>query len=136
MRIEIQDHGGVPIPGWTLEECDELVGDRIDQPVQWRGRSEVAPLVGRPVRLRLVLRDAEVSLCLAPKALEDRVLGLCARVGTRFLRVEETLAHPPEEPGTGSLPRLTPDRRAMMLYTSGTTSKPKGVVTTHGNIRA
>jgi malonyl-CoA/methylmalonyl-CoA synthetase len=28
------------------------------------------------------------------------------------------------------------DRRAMMLYTSGTTSKPKGVVTTHANIQA
>ena len=27
-------------------------------------------------------------------------------------------------------------RRAMILYTSGTTSKPKGVVTTHANIQA
>ncbi|HRU06135.1 MAG TPA: acyl-CoA synthetase [Candidatus Brocadiia bacterium] len=35
-----------------------------------------------------------------------------------------------------TLPALTPARRALMLYTSGTTSKPKGVVTTHGNIEA
>jgi malonyl-CoA/methylmalonyl-CoA synthetase len=38
------------------------------------------------------------------------------------------------------LPGITPDvtrqRRAMILYTSGTTSRPKGVVTTHGNITA
>jgi len=32
------------------------------------------------------------------------------------------------------LPNINPDRPAMILYTSGTTSKPKGVVTTHANI--
>ncbi|MFK7843692.1 MAG: AMP-binding protein, partial [Rhodothermales bacterium] len=32
------------------------------------------------------------------------------------------------------LPQISQDRRAMILYTSGTTSKPKGVVSTHANI--
>lgn len=35
-----------------------------------------------------------------------------------------------------TLPAITPERRAMMLYTSGTTSRPKGVVSTHANITA
>ncbi len=34
------------------------------------------------------------------------------------------------------LPEISTDRRAMILYTSGTTSKPKGVVTTHFNVAA
>ena len=40
--------------------------------------------------------------------------------------------------GTASreLPVLSPSRRAMMLYTSGTTSRPKGVVSTHANVEA
>ena len=35
-----------------------------------------------------------------------------------------------------SLPDISEDRSAMILYTSGTTSLPKGVVTTHANIKA
>ena len=34
------------------------------------------------------------------------------------------------------LPSVSSERRAMILYTSGTTSRPKGVVTTHANITA
>jgi malonyl-CoA/methylmalonyl-CoA synthetase len=34
------------------------------------------------------------------------------------------------------LPEISPTRRAMILYTSGTTSRPKGVVTTHLNVAA
>ncbi|HKD84896.1 MAG TPA: acyl-CoA synthetase [Terriglobales bacterium] len=35
-----------------------------------------------------------------------------------------------------NLPEVSAERRAMILYTSGTTSRPKGVVTTHANIAA
>jgi malonyl-CoA/methylmalonyl-CoA synthetase len=35
-----------------------------------------------------------------------------------------------------SLPVIDENRRAMILYTSGTTNKPKGVVTTHANLNA
>ena len=51
---------GAPIPGFTLEECDVVYGDHIDRPMAWRGRTEVKQLVGRPVRLRFVLSDADI----------------------------------------------------------------------------
>ena len=34
------------------------------------------------------------------------------------------------------LPEILPDRKAMILYTSGTTSKPKGVISTHKNVES
>jgi malonyl-CoA/methylmalonyl-CoA synthetase len=39
-------------------------------------------------------------------------------------------------PQSTELPNVTNERRAMILYTSGTTSRPKGAVTTHTNIEA
>ena len=38
--------------------------------------------------------------------------------------------------GQVELPEIAMERRAMILYTSGTTSRPKGVVATHANIAA
>ena len=53
--------------------------------------------------------------------------------GLRFLLITDRLVDGAREAG---LPALTPDRLAMIIYTSGTTSRPKGVVSTHGNIQA
>ena len=60
VRVEVQDAEGQPIPGYSLEESVEMYGDAIEEAVRWRGGSSIAKLAGRPVRLRLVLRDADV----------------------------------------------------------------------------
>ena len=56
---------------------------------------------------------------------------LCKQLDIPLLIIEDV-----ESTRHISLPTLDPERRAMILYTSGTTSKPKGVVSTHANIRA
>jgi malonyl-CoA/methylmalonyl-CoA synthetase len=75
------------------------------------------------------LTDSGAVAVIADAALATKIGPLCARLGVRVVDVSSRAERKP-------LPELTPDRRAMILYTSGTTSKPKGVVTTHGNIQA
>jgi hypothetical protein len=60
IRVEIQDAEGKPIEGFGLDDCDELFGDTLDQSVTWKGSTDVSQLAGEPVRLRFVLRDADL----------------------------------------------------------------------------
>jgi hypothetical protein len=59
-RVEIQDADGKPLPGFSLADCRNLIGDSIEQAVSWTKRSDVANLAGRPVRLRFVMQEADV----------------------------------------------------------------------------
>jgi hypothetical protein len=59
-RVEIQDVGGTPLPGHALADCPALVGDRIEFPVAWQQGDDLGPWAGTPLRLRVVLRDADL----------------------------------------------------------------------------
>ncbi len=60
IHCEIQELDGTPIPGFTLSESDELYGDALEQAMSWKGKRELKSLVGRPVRLRFVMKDADL----------------------------------------------------------------------------
>ncbi len=60
IRVEIQDAAGAPLPGRALADAVELVGDAIELVVRWKGGSDVATLAGTPVRLRFVMKDADL----------------------------------------------------------------------------
>ena len=57
--------------------------------------------------------------------------GLCGRLSIPIATVSDTVTD-----SVSPMPALSATRRAMIVFTSGTTSKPKGAVTTHGNIAA
>jgi len=60
LRVEIQDHEGNPVPGFSLDDSDEFFGDAIDRPASWTGGNDLSALSGRPIRLRFVLKDADL----------------------------------------------------------------------------
>jgi formylglycine-generating enzyme required for sulfatase activity len=60
IRVEVQDASGKPIPGFRLTDCPEIVGDEIDRVVQWRNGADVSALAGKPIRLRFVMKAADL----------------------------------------------------------------------------
>lgn len=60
VRVEIQDANGQAIEGFRLEDCPEIYGDRIEQVVAWKGGADVSSLAGKAIRLRFVMKDADL----------------------------------------------------------------------------
>ncbi|MFN0052677.1 MAG: hypothetical protein ACKV0T_10835 [Planctomycetales bacterium] len=72
IRLELQSAAGEPLPGFTLADCQEQIGNEIDRAVVWKGNPSLAAHAGKPVRLRCVLQDADVyALQFAPTAGKD-----------------------------------------------------------------
>jgi hypothetical protein len=60
IQVEIQDENGNPISGFSLDDCDPLFGDTLERAVTWKGINDLSSLEGKPIRLRFVLRDADL----------------------------------------------------------------------------
>jgi hypothetical protein len=60
VRVEVQDATGKALPGYSLAEADELFGDSTDESAVWKDSADVSGLAGKEVRLRFVLKDADV----------------------------------------------------------------------------
>ena len=60
VRVELQDAEGNPLPGFALDDCPEIYGDQIERVVAWKSGTDVNALVGKPIRVRFVLKDADL----------------------------------------------------------------------------
>lgn len=60
VRVELQDLTGVPIPGFSLADCDPIYGDDLARQVSWQGHADVTRIAGKPVRLKIEVKDADV----------------------------------------------------------------------------
>ncbi len=60
IKVELQDATGRVIPGKSLDDCVEIWGDEIERRVGWKGGGDLGALAGRPIRLRFVMKDADL----------------------------------------------------------------------------
>jgi hypothetical protein len=56
----VQDAEGRPLPGYALADSGEIYGDEIEQAVTWKDGSDLSHVAGEAVRLRFVMRDADL----------------------------------------------------------------------------
>jgi long-chain acyl-CoA synthetase len=100
----------------------------------WIAARTVVPLnyLLKPAELQYVVDDCGCDTILTAKPMLD-FLGEPPR-GARLVRLEELDFH--SMPDVQWPARASADDLAVLLYTSGTSGKPKGVMLTHGNISA
>ena len=60
LRIELQDESGTAIPGFALEDCQEIIGNEISRKVVWKNGSSLKSILGKTVRMRVQMKDANL----------------------------------------------------------------------------
>ncbi|MGV8090512.1 MAG: hypothetical protein AB2L24_01420 [Mangrovibacterium sp.] len=60
IRFEILDIEGNPVPGFKMENSQVIIGNEISRIVQWKGQKSLQEVAGKPVRLRIHMKDADL----------------------------------------------------------------------------
>ncbi len=60
IRVQMEDIHGRPFPGYAFSDCPPVFGDTLERIVKWENGSDLSSLEGRTIRLRFLLKDADL----------------------------------------------------------------------------
>lgn len=96
------------------------------------GGIAVPVAVAHPLEsIKYIVEDTGSSTFVCSKIFKSLLSEYCSSNSIRLIVLEEVESEKLKEDSGRELPIVDLDRGAMILYTSGTTSLPKGVLTTH-----
>ena len=100
----------------------------------WRAGGIAVPLcLSYPLpSLAYVIEDTKAAVLVVEEIYQDLLQPYAFEKGIPLLDVQEVQ----QENITAPFPEVNSNRGALILYTSGTTSLPKGVLSTHANLEA
>jgi len=141
VAADLEAHGVRPGDrvGLMLPNCETFVAGLFA--ILARGAA-VVPINGllTPREVSFMLRDAGARALLTSSLFEPLFAPLRAAVGGGLEIIDIFRAFRPGAPAPRApeitLPAIEEDVEACILYTSGTTGRPKGVILTHGNFVA
>ncbi|MBX3238661.1 MAG: hypothetical protein KIT80_07755 [Chitinophagaceae bacterium] len=60
VKVEILDAKGKPLPGFTVSDSREIIGNEIRRIVSWNGKEDVSSLSGKTIKLKFYCKDADL----------------------------------------------------------------------------
>ncbi|MCD6395877.1 MAG: hypothetical protein J7M40_20525, partial [Planctomycetes bacterium] len=60
VKVAILNEDRKPLSGFDAAEAVEIYGDEIERTVSWKHGADVSRLAGRPIRLKFVMKDADL----------------------------------------------------------------------------
>lgn len=135
----LQRHGAAVGDTVSLVMPNGLMTLRLLLGAMWSGRC-VNPvnLLSQPDVMRYVLEHSDCKLVIASPDWHERILALAEGLPCRVVAADPHALRLDDEtdddPAVPSLPK--PGDLALLMYTSGTTGRPKGVMLTHANLVA